>query len=228
MKKITQISCVLQCATVNDLYDLSLKSAQSKEKKVFIYEKSDLSKIIGSEKAEELRKLFLKNEIKIKQITNVPIIPSFSRNVEFVNNCMFFRDLPKETFNIDNEILIFDDIVAVYNIEPKLKLTIIKDKSFAENQKQLFTNLWEQGQTPKLGFEYKPNHSFYNSINFAIQKKHIIVYPDKDALGMASGNTLLVLDYEEKLRRQSEDLKSYFNGPSPHLPLELLNGMDFL
>jgi len=291
-------------ATVEDIYEISLKSAKAREKKIFIYEKSDLSKIIGNEKAEELRKLFLKNGITVKQITNVPLIPSFSKNDEFVNNCMFFRYLPKETYTIDNEMLIFDDTVAFYNIEPKIELTIIKDKKFAENQKQLFMNLWEQGQTPKVGFEYKPNHSFYNPINFTIQNKHVIVYPDKDALesyrefeyydldnylkdilaknqeyfknadyliiflwnykgekmmdvwkfdpnsvddrsgptggvkifqngkvckklGMASGNTLLVLGYEEKLRRQSQDLMSYFKGPSPHLPLELLNGIDF-
>ncbi|MEI6499198.1 MAG: hypothetical protein WCO23_04495 [bacterium] len=46
-------------------------------------------------------------------------------------------------------------------------------------------------------------------------------------LGIASGNTLLVLGYEEKLRRQATDLNAYFNGPPPALPLELLNRKNF-
>jgi len=165
-------------------------------------------------------------------------------------------------------------------------------------------NLWEQGQPPILGFDYKPNHSFYQNLDYKIWGKHVICYPDKDAvgsyhgldyeklgeylktvlhqhetyyadadyliifiwnyegnkmmdvwkmnsnhvddrsgplgevkiykngkecdnLGIASGNTLLVLGYEEKLRRQAADLESYFNGPPPSLPLELLNRKNF-
>ncbi|MEK7166963.1 MAG: hypothetical protein AAB732_00925, partial [Patescibacteria group bacterium] len=46
-------------------------------------------------------------------------------------------------------------------------------------------------------------------------------------LGFASGNTLIVLGYEERLRRQSKDLKSYLNRPVPKLPLEIMNGKSF-
>lgn len=56
------------------------------------------------------------------------------------------------------------------------------------------------------------------------------VYKEKEpcfGLSLASGNTLLVLGYEEKLRRQSKDLKSYLSGPVPKLPLEIVNGKDF-
>jgi len=47
-------------------------------------------------------------------------------------------------------------------------------------------------------------------------------------LGLASGNTLLVLGYEEKLRRQSKSTKHYLKGQPPVLPLEIQNGMDFI
>jgi len=46
-------------------------------------------------------------------------------------------------------------------------------------------------------------------------------------LGLASGNTLLVLGYEEKLRRQKINIKDYLKGDPPNLPLELLNEKDF-
>ena len=290
----------LEKATDNDLYKISLKSSMAKSRELFIFEKGSLSDLFDKTKAEKLRVNFLKNNIKVKQITNIPTLPKFSDNDEFVNKVMTFRYVPKDIFSIENEIVIFDDTVAIYN---KNELLIIEDKKFANNQKQLFINIWEQGQSPNLDFEYKPNHSFYKNLNYFINNLQIIVWPDADAkksykdfsekqlgkyikyiissdkyyddsayiiafiwsldgekmidiwkfndnhiddrsgplgdarvyregklcndLGLASGNTLLVLGYEEKIRRQSNDLKSYLNGPAPKLPLEIMNGKDF-
>jgi hypothetical protein len=291
-------------ATVKDLYDISMRSAQAKDKTLYIYEKSDLSKVIGEEKAEEIRQEFLKNKILVKQITNIPTLPPFSENDTFINTCMTFRYVPEELFSIKNEILIFDDCVAIYNIEPEIRLLVIEDKDYATNQRQLFTNLWDQGQSPLLGFDYQPNHSYFKNLDFKIDGKHVIVYPDKDAvgaykgfdydslkkyiediihknndyfkdstylivfiwnyegnkmvdiwkfdanfvddrsgplgeakifkegvechdLGLASGSTLMILGYEEKLRRQAGDINAYFQGPPPELPLEIINKQDF-
>ena len=41
-------------------------------------------------------------------------------------------------------------------------------------------------------------------------------------LGTGSGSTLLILGYEERLRRQAKDLQSYFQGSAPKLPFEML------
>jgi hypothetical protein len=46
-------------------------------------------------------------------------------------------------------------------------------------------------------------------------------------LGLGSGNTLLVLGHEEKLRRQSRTLQAYLAGNPPELPLEVLNRQNF-
>jgi hypothetical protein len=290
----------LKKATAEELYDISLESANAKSKELFIFEKGSMSDLIGVERAEILRKAFFKNKIKVKQITNIPTLPKFTENDEFVNQNMIFRYVPKNIFSIDKEILIFDDIVAIYNTQ---ELLIIRDKTFAKNQKQLFIGIWEQGQSPKLAFEYKPNHSYYQDMDLFFKDLQIIVWPDADAkesykgmnkkelekyivniiksdsyyndasyiitfiwnmdgdrmidiwkfnenhvddrsgplgdvrvyregkicenLERASGNTLLILGAEEKLRRQSKDLKSYLDGPPPKLPLELVNGKDF-
>lgn len=290
----------LEKANEDDLYKVSLKSSNTKSGEVFIFEKGEMADFIDKSKAEKIRKNFLKNNIKVKQITNIPTLPKFTDNDEFINKVMAFRYVPKDIFSIENEILIFDSTVAVYN--PK-ELLIIEDEKFANNQKQLFMSIWDQGQSPKLGFEYKPNYSFYKNLNYFINDLQIIVWPDADAkesfkgfsekqleeyikniilsdtyyndatyiiafiwslrgekmvdiwkfndnhvddrsgplgdarvyregkicnnLGLASGNTLIVLGYEERLRRQSKDLKSYLSGPVPQLPLEIMNGKDF-
>jgi hypothetical protein len=141
MKKIR-----LKKAISEDLYEISLLSAKSKEKQIYIYEISTLSDVIGFKKAEILRKEFLKNKIKVKQITNIPVFPKFTDNSEFVNGVMEFRYVPKDIFEIKDEILIFDDVVAIYNTEPKIKLLVIKNKNFAENQKELFLELWNNSK----------------------------------------------------------------------------------
>ena len=290
----------LERAKEDDLFEISLRSSQAKTKEVFIFEKGELGDLVSKDRAEELRSNFLKNKIKVKQITNTPTLPKFTDSDEFVNKVMTFRYVPKDIFSIENEILIFDDTVAIYN---KKELLVIEDKAFTSNQKQLFASIWEQGQSPLLGFEYKPNHSFYKNLNYFIKDLQIIVWPDIDAkesykaltekqlgeyiknivssdkyyndaayiiafiwsmkgekmidiwkfndnhvdnrsgplgdvrvyregklcdnMGLASGNTLIVLGYEERLRRQSKDLKSYLNGPVPKLPLEIMNGKAF-
>lgn len=283
-----------------DLQEITLLSANTKSKEVFIYELGDMGDLFGKKEGEEIRNIFLKNEVKVRQLTNSLTLPKFSKNNRFVNEVMTFRYVPKNIFDIKKEILIFDDIVAVYNDK---EMFAVKDRAFADNQKQLFENIWEQGQSPVVGFEYKPNHSFYKNLNYFIDDLQIIVWPDVDAknvynsftkkelgdyvkniikkdtyyddasyliifiwayrgdkmmdvwkftenevddrsgptgdiriyrdgkicegLGLASGNTLLVLGHEEKLRRQSKDLKSYLDGPVPKLPLEVVNGLDF-
>lgn len=290
----------LQRATADDLYDISLRSSMAQSKEVFIFEKGEMGDLFEKTRAEELRNNFLKNAVKVKQITNTPTLPKFTESDEFVNTVMAFRYVPKDIFSIENEILIFDDTVAIYN---EKELLIVEDQKFANNQKQLFSSVWDQGQSPRLEFEYTPNHSFYKNLNYFIDDLQIIVWPDADAkesykdfsneqletyiknivssdsyyvdatyiiaflwslqgekmvdmwkfndnhvddrsgplgdvrvyregalcndVGLASGNTLLVLGYEEKMRRQSKDLKSYLGGPAPTLPLEIMNGKDF-
>ena len=169
---IKKFTTRLEKANENDLYEISLKSSKAKEGKIFIFEKGDMSDLIDKTKAEKIRKNFMKNNTKVKQITNIPTLPKFTDNEEFVNKVMTFRYVPKDIFSIENEILIFDDTVAIYNKE---KLLIIEDKKFATNQKQLFMSIWDQGQSPNLGFEYKPNHSYYNRLNYFIDDLQIII-----------------------------------------------------
>ncbi len=287
-------------ATPKNLYELSLLSGRAKSKQVMIYEKGSLNDIMSIKQAEQVRAVFLEEGVKVQQIINQPELSAFSENENFINQVMTFRYVPETLTKIENETIIFDDTVAFYNRE---QITLIKDEGFARMQHQLFLLLWDQGHSPKLGFPYKPNHSFYNNLDFYLDGKQIIVWPDVDAkktyadftpealenyvksvvkkhkgaqdshyfivflwswneqkmmdvwsfrensvddrsgplsemdvfcngefcndIGIASGNTLLVLGYEEKLRRQSESLQKYLGGQPPALPLEIVNSKNF-
>jgi len=159
---------------LNKIYDITLESAFAKSREVFIFELWEMGNFMSKEKSEELRHIFMKNNIKVKQINNNYTVPLFSTNKEFINKVMKFRFISKEIFNITSEILIFDDKVAFYN---KDKFFVIKNEEFADNQKQLFMSIWEQWESPKLGFDYIPNHSYYKSIDLIINWIQIIVWP---------------------------------------------------
>ncbi len=287
--------------SIKDLYNITLASANAQSKQVYLFEQWDLSDLIGLEKAEKLRSVFLENQINIKQITNNPNVWKFSSNDAFINTLMSFRYVPKEIFETVYEVCIFDDTVAIYN---KKEFLVIENSAYANTQKKLFMSIWEQWESPSLWFEYKPNHSFFNCFDFTINDIHTIIWPDAEArdaynqmnkieiedyiatiikddntnykdvsyiicfiwsyngdkmidvwrfnhnhvddrswplwdviiyknweickdLWIASGNTLLVLGYEEKLRRQSKNLQDYLKWPDPKLPLEIMNWKDF-
>jgi len=286
---------------LNKIYDITLESAFAKSKEVFIFELWEMWDFLWKEKSEEIRSFFMKNNIKVKQINNNYTINEFSKNKNFINKVMSFRYISKEIFDITNEIVIFDDKVAFYS---KDEFYIIQNKKIADNHKQLFMWIWEQWESPKLWFDYIPNHSYFNSIDLVVNWINIIVWPDFESkkyykdfnkekltsyfkeildknkeqykkssymisfiwwfewnkmvdiwsfeenfvddkcwplwdvqvyknqekcynLSSSSWSTLLILWAEEKLRRQSIDLKSYLNWPIPKLPLEVMNGKEF-
>jgi hypothetical protein len=127
---------------VMGLYGISLKSAKAKEKVVYIYEKYSLNSIIGKSKAEEIRNVFEDNNVEIRQITNVKDLSFDELKLrDGFKEKSFLKYVPKDTFDITNEILIFDDTIAVYDIDLEKKLFIFKNKKFANTQKQIFNIL---------------------------------------------------------------------------------------
>lgn len=286
--------------TKEDLKDILIKPAMASTE-VLIYEVGDMSDYVSKKESENIRSEFVKTKVKIKQITNNPEVASFTEeHTDFPSQSMQFRFVPSSVYNISRETVIFDDTVAIYSLDEML---IIEDAEFAESQRQLFMSIWDQGISPKLNFEYKPNHSYFRNIDCIVNGKQVIVWPELEAtiaykgfteddvqnyvesiinkdpyyddasymvafmwsmdgskmldiwkmmdnsvddrsgplteakvyqdgletkeIGLASGTTLLVLGYEEKLRRQSRDLKGYLQGPPPNLPLEVYNGKIF-
>jgi hypothetical protein len=124
-----------------DIYDITLLSSKAKSKKVYIFEISNLSDLVSEEESEKLRDSFLENEIIVQQITNISKFPEFTKDTDFVNKVMQFRYVPQEIFDIRKEIVIFDDIVAIYDDK---EILVIKDEVYVEQQKQLFQSIWKE------------------------------------------------------------------------------------
>jgi hypothetical protein len=141
MKEISVLDIDLKA-----LYGISLKSAQAKEKVIYIYEKYSLNELLGEAKGREVSEVFLKNKVKVKQITNDKnlSLKNVGLSDKFIRTNIEVRFVPKEVFDIENEVLIFDDTVAIYDDDNTRKMTIFNNSTYAKNQKQLFKVLWKK------------------------------------------------------------------------------------
>ena len=109
----------------------------------------------------------------------------------------------------------------------KYIVNIIKTDSYYDDSTYIIAFIWNMNGDRMIDiWKFNDNHVDDRSGPLG----NVRVYREGkicNNLGLASGNTLLVLGYEEKLRRQSKNLKNYLEGPAPKLPLEIMNGKNF-
>jgi hypothetical protein len=137
-------------SSVNDIIEINRKSVFAKEQ-IRIMELSTLSDLIPTTTAESIRKSFLKRKVKVRQLTNQRIFEPWTKVKDFVKECMSIRYVPKEILPIETEVLIFNNVVAIYQTEPKISVTVIEHSAFAEQQKALFDRFWEIATPATVG-----------------------------------------------------------------------------
>lgn len=139
--KITNATSVRVSNKIEDIIEINKKSAETHDK-YRIIELSSLSDLIPFETAEDIRRSLLKNRVKVMQLTNQRAFEPWTKIKGFVEKCMNIRYVPKDVLPINTEVLIFDNTVAIYQVEPGVSVTIIEHESFAQQQKALFDNFW--------------------------------------------------------------------------------------
>lgn len=108
-----------------------------------IIELNSLGHIIPLRTAESIRRKLFRNNIKVKQLTNHRSFESWTNVQGYIENCMDVRYISPDTMPITVEMLVFNDTVALYQIEPEVSVTIIEHAAFAAQQKALFDNFWK-------------------------------------------------------------------------------------
>lgn len=135
---------------VADIIEINRRSATSKTD-IRIMELNTMSNIFPLATAESIRRQLLKNQVHVKELTNLRAFEPSTKVKGFIETCMNIRYVPKEILPINTEMQIFDDIVAIYQIMPEVSLTVIKHKAFAEQQRALFDNFWKIATPITLG-----------------------------------------------------------------------------
>lgn len=142
-------------------------------------------------------------------------------------NFSFYNSL--DLFVNNKQIIVYPDRDAaesykgfsLQDLKTHITNLIEQDANFFTDMTYAITFIWNYESKKMLDF-WKFNGNFVDDrsgplADVRVYKDHKVT---KD-LGTASGNTLMVLGIEEQLRRRSEDLAAYLNGPAPKLPFGL-------
>ena len=176
--KIKNTAMDLKPCTVQDITDITIMSANAREKIIRILEVGSLDKIIGHDKAEYCRDMFLNNQIHIKQLINTKILESFTSNNEFIDKFWNAHYIDPHKFTIKLETLIFDDTVAFYTVTEPHACLIIQNTDIAHNYKQLFDTLWFMSMAPNLNFPKNKQGLYFKPIESSINNLNITFYVD--------------------------------------------------
>lgn len=126
---------------IRDIIDINRRQIQARDG-IRIIELSSLGDIIPYRTAESIRRRLMSNSVQVRQLTNHRSFESWTGVPGYIEACMDIRHISEELLPIEVELLIFDDIVAMYQLEPQVSVTIIEHAAFAAQQKALFDNFW--------------------------------------------------------------------------------------
>ena len=129
--------------TIEDIAKINRESARAKTG-IRIIELSSLGEVIPLAEAEGIRQQLLANKVPVKQLTNVSSFAGWTAVDGFVDQCMQVRHISEQELPIQTEVLIFDDTVAFYRVEPEVTLTVVTEAAVAAQQKALFDLAWQQ------------------------------------------------------------------------------------
>ena len=102
--------------------------------------------------AEELRLRFVDNKIHIRTLTNATKIPPWTDIAkEMVKNYWEIRYIPRQQMDIKFEILIYNDVYAMYRYQDKKVFCVeIYSRELADMQRQIFYYMWQKAQRFKI------------------------------------------------------------------------------
>lgn len=134
------------------LFQVTKNSLKAKTD-LYIYEMTyaSLNEFLSKDEAEKIRKEFLKNNVKIKEITNVAYHEEYTEIKEFHQKCMGVRYINPDKLNITTEFLTYNDVVAFYTFKNGFFAVEIYDKDLAKLQQQIFNFAWNIAEKPMIG-----------------------------------------------------------------------------
>jgi len=159
------------------VYDVNHRSSKADE--VFIIEIDDLWHFLDKEQAENIRKGIVANNTKTYQITNKVKFATRTSITKLIDNHST-KYIPQLTYNIQTEILLFGDTVAMYRKEPHPFYHEINDPLLVEDFKRMFESLWSIGQNLLMTADWSTLTKQYKPITHQYQQTPVIIYPSKD------------------------------------------------
>lgn len=162
---------------IASIADVTLRSAKAKQ--IHIFEIGNLNDLLSKESAEQIRQEFVKSNVPIKQITNLRKFVNWTANTGLTQN-LSVKYVPSESHKITNEILIFDDTVAIYRLEPNPFYFEVTDNFYADSMRSLFMNIWRLGDSLLLAADGSTQTKQFIPISYKFKNIPVVLYPAKD------------------------------------------------
>lgn len=163
-----------------DIIDINRRSAESKTG-ISIIELSMLDGLMDKETAESIRQSIITKKVPVRQLTNLSeIYAEWTQFARELQELMQIRYISQELFDIQNEMLIFDDIVAIYRVEPDISYIEIEDPSYASMMRTFFDNLWNISQAMIWWIGWSAHAKQYLPFTREFQGIPMVIYPAKD------------------------------------------------
>lgn len=145
-----QGSRIISYQGVEGLKQVTLNSLRAKDG-IYIYEISSMNEFIEQKFAEDVRRQFVKNQIYIKQLTNRVFLDKWTAVEELVEKYWEARYIDPKKFEIKAEILVYNNVVAIYDFKKEIFCVEIYNQNLARMQKQLFEFIWNLAEKPIIG-----------------------------------------------------------------------------
>lgn len=112
----------------------------------------DFDDVLNFNFYDKVREELVKNKVKVHELTNQTVVPSFTNVEDFLNkNQWEARHLSKKDLDIRYEIQIYNDVYVMYYFKNnEINCVEIHNKSLAQMQKQLYEYLWAIADKMKI------------------------------------------------------------------------------
>ncbi|SRR4030042_1621798 len=148
----TQKNQIISYSGKEGLLKVTLNSLKARDE-LLVFESSfsSLNTMFDKSKAEEIRREFVKRNIKVRELTNQAYYEPYTQIKEFDEKVMNIRYINPNKLKIKVETLIYNDVVAIYEPKEDGFCLEIYNKELADQQRQLFEFIWKQGDRPIIG-----------------------------------------------------------------------------
>lgn len=150
MKKQTDQS-VITYPGAEGLRQVTLNSLEADKDGLRLFEIKSLEEFIPQQEAEKIRQEFVNQKIYIKELSNLTYLEPWTDVEQLVKTYWRYRYIDPKKFEIKTEILIYNDVVAMYDWRDGIFCVEIHNKKLADMQKGLFDYVWNQAETPIIG-----------------------------------------------------------------------------
>lgn len=146
-----EASEIRQYKGIDGLKQMTWNSLKT-EGELLIFEISEMSEFLDFGFAEKVRMEFVNREVKVRELTNQKKFGAWTKIEPLVEKYWDCRYIPKEFLEMEMEILIYNDIYAIYGYRGEEIFGVeIQNKQVADMQRQIFESFWSRGEKMKIG-----------------------------------------------------------------------------